>query len=353
MKGARGLLISITGGNDLTLYEVDEAASRIRQEVDEDANIILGATFDSSLEGVVRVSVVATGIDLPSTAAEDAAAAEARVLEAAERLRAQVAAQSRPSIIHTISEPAPQPQNFAPQAFAPQAFAPQAYAPEPQQAPAERPTQSYYAEQPASASQHGVYLEQVAATRPTYARGARARAGSGDGGARGLYPSGRRAAAGAHAADRGLPAAGRRISIVRRAASPPARRRKPPVGGRCSSASPPSARAVRKTRCRDRPRPRRVRRSARRLRRRRRAMPNMPSARSRRRPAAAGSRRPRSAWPPRRAGPLDRGRAAGNPGLPAPSDQQLTRRRPAAKIQKARFGGPFLVGAAVTFCKKP
>ena len=64
MKGARGLLISITGGNDLTLYEVDEAASRIRQEVDEDANIILGATFNSSLEGVVRVSVVATGIDL-------------------------------------------------------------------------------------------------------------------------------------------------------------------------------------------------------------------------------------------------------------------------------------------------
>jgi len=177
MKGARGLLISITGGNDLTLYEVDEAASRIRQEVDEDANIILGATFDSSLEGVVRVSVVATGIDLPSTAAEDAAAAEARVLEAAERLRAQVAAQSRPSIIQTISEPAPQPapqafapQAFAPQAFAPQAFAPQTYAPEPQPAPVERPVQSYYAEQqPAPGAQHGVYLEQVAATRPTYA----------------------------------------------------------------------------------------------------------------------------------------------------------------------------------------
>ena len=55
MKGARGLLISITGGNDLTLYEVDEAASRIRQEVDEEANIILGATFDSALDGVVRV----------------------------------------------------------------------------------------------------------------------------------------------------------------------------------------------------------------------------------------------------------------------------------------------------------
>ncbi|KAB0680829.1 cell division protein FtsZ [Aureimonas leprariae] len=63
MKGAKGLLISITGGRDLTLFEVDEAATRIREEVDSDANIILGATFDENLEGVIRVSVVATGID--------------------------------------------------------------------------------------------------------------------------------------------------------------------------------------------------------------------------------------------------------------------------------------------------
>src|SRR5690606_3917926 len=63
MQGARGLLISITGGKDMTLYEVDEAASRIREEVDSDANIILGATFDESLQGKVRVSVVATGTD--------------------------------------------------------------------------------------------------------------------------------------------------------------------------------------------------------------------------------------------------------------------------------------------------
>jgi cell division protein FtsZ len=63
MKGAKGLLISITGGKDLTLYEVDEAATRIREEVDKDANIIVGATFDESLEGIIRVSVVATGID--------------------------------------------------------------------------------------------------------------------------------------------------------------------------------------------------------------------------------------------------------------------------------------------------
>jgi cell division protein FtsZ len=63
MKGAQGLLISITGGRDMTLFEVDEAATRIREEVDPDANIILGATFDEELEGLIRVSVVATGID--------------------------------------------------------------------------------------------------------------------------------------------------------------------------------------------------------------------------------------------------------------------------------------------------
>ncbi|MEM8744120.1 MAG: cell division protein FtsZ [Pseudomonadota bacterium] len=62
MRGAHGLLISITGGSDLTLYEVDEAASRIREEVDASANIILGATFDKSLDGKIRVSVVATGL---------------------------------------------------------------------------------------------------------------------------------------------------------------------------------------------------------------------------------------------------------------------------------------------------
>src|ERR1700689_1530537 len=68
MKGARGLLISITGGKDLTLFEVDEAATRIREEVDADANIIVGATFDESLEGIIRVSVVATGVDINTAA---------------------------------------------------------------------------------------------------------------------------------------------------------------------------------------------------------------------------------------------------------------------------------------------
>jgi cell division protein FtsZ len=63
MKGARGVLINITGSMDMTLFEVDEAANRIRAEVDPDANIIVGSTFNQSLEGRVRVSVVATGID--------------------------------------------------------------------------------------------------------------------------------------------------------------------------------------------------------------------------------------------------------------------------------------------------
>ncbi|MBU6506134.1 MAG: cell division protein FtsZ [Alphaproteobacteria bacterium] len=63
MKGARGVLINITGGPDMTLYEVDEAANRIREEVDPDANIIFGSTFDEKLAGRMRISVVATGID--------------------------------------------------------------------------------------------------------------------------------------------------------------------------------------------------------------------------------------------------------------------------------------------------
>ena len=63
LRGAKGVLINITGGHDLTLFELDEAANRIREEVDPDANIIVGSTLDTELGGVMRVSVVATGID--------------------------------------------------------------------------------------------------------------------------------------------------------------------------------------------------------------------------------------------------------------------------------------------------
>ncbi len=67
MAGARGLLINITGGDDLTLFEVDQAANRIREEVDEEANVIFGSAVDESLTGRIRVSVVATGIDSQKT----------------------------------------------------------------------------------------------------------------------------------------------------------------------------------------------------------------------------------------------------------------------------------------------
>jgi cell division protein FtsZ len=91
MKGARGLLISITGGKDLKLYEVDEAATRIREEVDQDANIIVGATFDETLDGIIRVSVVATGIDQamvsPRAVQPSVTAPEARIAELTQKLR--------------------------------------------------------------------------------------------------------------------------------------------------------------------------------------------------------------------------------------------------------------------------
>jgi cell division protein FtsZ len=63
MKGAKGVLISISGGSDMTLFEVDEAATRIRDEVQDDADIVVGAIFDRNLDGKFRVSVVATGLE--------------------------------------------------------------------------------------------------------------------------------------------------------------------------------------------------------------------------------------------------------------------------------------------------
>ncbi|HXI08193.1 MAG TPA: cell division protein FtsZ [Bradyrhizobium sp.] len=94
MKGAKGLLISITGGKDLTLFEVDEAATRIREEVDQDANIIVGATFDESLDGVIRVSVVATGID-QSAVARSMSGPAAPVVQAAAPVAAAPSPENR------------------------------------------------------------------------------------------------------------------------------------------------------------------------------------------------------------------------------------------------------------------
>jgi cell division protein FtsZ len=124
MKGARGLLISITGGKDLTLFEVDEAATRIREEVDQDANIIVGATFDETLDGIIRVSVVATGIEQAQIARNAAAAPAAattatatatsspdnRLAELTARLRADNARLAERA---QKLEPAPAPQAAA------------------------------------------------------------------------------------------------------------------------------------------------------------------------------------------------------------------------------------------------
>jgi cell division protein FtsZ len=129
MKGARGLLISITGGKDLTLFEVDEAATRIREEVDQDANIIVGATFDESLEGMIRVSVVATGIDTaqpvqrgkPAAHAQAPAVAQAptgvpenRLADLTARLRADNARIAERVAQHEAPRPAEPVQHRAP-----------------------------------------------------------------------------------------------------------------------------------------------------------------------------------------------------------------------------------------------
>src|SRR5215475_9816549 len=105
---ASGLLISITGGKDMTLFEVDEAATRIREEADQDANIIVGATFDESLDGIVRVSVVATGIDNTVTA-HQIQPAESALRELVGKLR-----NDGHRIAERIGRPAP-PQSERPQ----------------------------------------------------------------------------------------------------------------------------------------------------------------------------------------------------------------------------------------------
>jgi cell division protein FtsZ len=109
IKRASGLLISITGGKDLTLFEVDEAATRIREEADPDANIIVGAIFDESLENIVRVSVVATGID-NTGAAHQIQAAECALTELAGKLRndsGRIADQIDPSMTQPQVERSP------------------------------------------------------------------------------------------------------------------------------------------------------------------------------------------------------------------------------------------------------
>ncbi|MDI4666398.1 cell division protein FtsZ [Xanthobacter autotrophicus] len=144
MRGAGGLLISITGGKDMTLFEVDEAATRIREEVDPDANIILGATFDEMLDGIIRVSVVATGIDpavipeqiapgadrFPDLAGRKISNAGRAAVEATReaQIRSAVASISAEDLIGMEDAQAQAAQ--ATHAYAPQSFAPAAPAPQ-------------------------------------------------------------------------------------------------------------------------------------------------------------------------------------------------------------------------------
>ncbi|WP_227271448.1 cell division protein FtsZ [Roseobacter weihaiensis] len=128
LRGAKGVLINITGGHDLTLFELDEAANRIREEVDPDANIIVGSTLDTEMGGLMRVSVVATGIDAtdvntempvprrslsqplqPVAQVDDAPAAEGATEQAPDPVAAQVSetAEEEPSLFGTLdAEPA-------------------------------------------------------------------------------------------------------------------------------------------------------------------------------------------------------------------------------------------------------
>lgn len=109
LKGARGVLINVTGGYDLTLFELDEAANRIREEVDADANIIVGSTLDTDMEGAMRVSVVATGIDA-STVHSDIPVPRRSL---AEPLKQSVDLSHAGEAADEVPEPAQQPQPAA------------------------------------------------------------------------------------------------------------------------------------------------------------------------------------------------------------------------------------------------
>ena len=103
LEGAKGVLINITGGTDLTLFELDEAANKIREKVDPEANIIVGSTLDTTMEGRIRVSVVATGIDAAISQADMPVARRSM----AAPLRDKVSAETAPARSATAAARAP------------------------------------------------------------------------------------------------------------------------------------------------------------------------------------------------------------------------------------------------------
>jgi cell division protein FtsZ len=162
MAGARGLLINITGGEDMTLFEVDQAANRIREEVAEDANIIFGSAVDDNLAGRIRVSVVATGIDTPIQLTAEPASPGPRLVAVG---GAQAAAPAP-----RVEAPRPE-QRQAATAQATQRFPVSAgatavaYAPheeEEEQQHNRQPAPAMQAPQPRSAQQHPLFTQQAA-----------------------------------------------------------------------------------------------------------------------------------------------------------------------------------------------
>ncbi|WP_171122522.1 MULTISPECIES: cell division protein FtsZ [unclassified Ruegeria] len=175
LKGAKGVLINITGSHDLTLFELDEAANRIREEVDPEANIIVGSTLDTAMEGGMRVSVVATGIDASEkhddvpVARRSMSAPLTRTVSAEEPLQEEtpVAAEEvvpepqpevnrEPSLFETTEEPTePQYQPRAEQdddGLPPPAYQPQVAEFEPTPEPVEPASDSFVAPQPQPAA---------------------------------------------------------------------------------------------------------------------------------------------------------------------------------------------------------
>ncbi|WP_171227905.1 cell division protein FtsZ [Ruegeria sp. HKCCA4008] len=110
LKGAKGVLINITGSHDLTLFELDEAANRIREEVDPEANIIVGSTLDTAMEGGMRVSVVATGIDASEKTTEVPVARRSMSEPLTRMVSAEEHIQEEARVVADAAEPAPQPE---------------------------------------------------------------------------------------------------------------------------------------------------------------------------------------------------------------------------------------------------
>ena len=158
LRGAKGVLINITGAHDLTLFELDEAANRIREEVDADANIIVGSTLDTAMEGRMRVSVVATGIDAAEAVSDIPVPRRsmAQPLKQSVKAEAPAAAAAAPVINPVAAQTTQEPSLFEDM--------------DPQRAAAEEQMEDIFDEAPAAQEDDGLpapaYQPQVAAFQP-------------------------------------------------------------------------------------------------------------------------------------------------------------------------------------------